>query len=242
MRSKKISRLLLFFSMLGVEQVGFADPITPIYVVDQNLETQAQNTYNLLNSRIYNAINQSTMASMATSRTVQSSLTGSNNNGLLNNTAADKEFRDWTPTSEDLQNMVAQGLQAGSLADQIKYYNQKFHIPTAAQLSPTNPNSPQASYGVFSAVSTNAALSVADKGFDNVTQIQQQINNLYQQLDRQQTLKQSQDFNSVILLKIAALQTDLIRLQAQQLKIQAVAQQENNLKRTTMAQFLEDVK
>jgi type IV secretion system VirB5/TraC/TraE/TrbJ family protein len=213
----------------------------PAYVVEQNLENTAQNIYNL-NQQMYTATKQNTMATESMSRTVQSSLTGNNSIGLLNNSASEQAFRNWTPTASDLANMVAQGLQTGNLADQIKYYNQKFKIPTAAELMPNNPASPAADYGVFSAVSTNTALSVADKGFDNVQQVQDQINFLYQELDRQQTLKQSQDFNSVILLKIAALQTDLIRLQAQQLKIQAVSQQENNIKRTTMSQFVEDIK
>lgn len=218
---------------------AYAD--SPSQVVEQNLENIDQNIYNL-NQQIYTATKENTMATQSMSRTVQGSLTGNNSVGLLNNPAAEQAFRNWTPSSEDLANMVAQGLQTGNLADQIKYYNQKFKIPTTAELMPHNPGSPAADYGVFSAVSTNTALSVADKGFDNVQQIQDQINFLYQELDRQQTLKQSQDFNSVILLKIAALQTDLIRLQAQQLKIQAVSQQENNIKRTTMSQFVEDIK
>ena len=83
---------------------------------------------------------------------------------------------------------------------------------------------------------------MADKGFDHAAELQDQLNFFYQELDRQQTLKQSQDFNSVILLKIASLQADLIRLQSQQLKIQAVSQQENNVKRINMSQFVEDIK
>lgn len=241
MQKFKMLKRLIGLSLL-LCQPGFATAVPPTYVIDQNLETQAENTYNLLNTRIYGAINQSNIATQSTNRIIQSSLTGSSTQGLRNNPAIEQQFRDWTPTSADLASMVAQGLQTGSLSDQIRYYNQKFNIPNAAQLSPRNPQSPQADYAVFSAVSTNAALSIADKGFDNVVQIQQQINTLYRQLDQQSTLKQSQDFNSVILLKIAALQTDLIRLQSQQLKISAVSQQENNVKRVTMSQFIEDIK
>jgi|GEM_PF-4393106 len=237
----KIYKLLLP-AVIALWPIGFANADPPTYVVDENLETQAQNTYNLLNTRIYGAITQSAVATQATNRIIQSSLTGNTSAGFLYNTQSEQQFRNWTPTAADLADMAAQGLQTGSLADQIKFYNQKFGVPSAAQLNPQNPQSPEANYGVFSAVTTNAALGIADKGFDNVVQIQQQINYLYQQLDRQQTLKQSQDFNSVILLKIAALQTDLIRLQSQQLKIQATSQQEGNVKRTTLSQFVEDIK
>ncbi len=238
-------KILLSIYCLGFSSIfpaySYADADTPTQVVEQNLENQAQNLYNL-NQQIYSSVKQNTNATLSTGRIVQNSLTGSYNMGLLNNSQADQTFRNWTPSAEDLANMVALGMQTGSLTDQIKYYNKKFKIPTTVELSPHNPDSAVAQYGVFSAISTNTALSIADKGFDNVIEIQDQINFLYKELDHQQTLKQSQDFNSVILLKIAALQIDLIRLQSQQLKIQAVNQQENNLKRINVSEFVEEIK
>jgi len=240
MNIQKINKLLIAIVILPL--TGFAAAEPPTYVIDEKLESQAADTNDLLNTRIYGAITQSTVATQATNRIIQSSLTGTSSAGMLNNSSAEQQFRDWTPTSEDLAEMIAQGLQTGSLADQIKYYNQKFHIPTAEQLNPKNPQRPATQSAVFSAVSTNVALSVADKGFDNVVQVQQIINSLYQQLDRQTTLKQSQDFNSVILLKIAALQADLIRLQSQQLKIAAISQQEHNQRRIDLSEFVENVK
>ena len=227
-------RLSVFLSGLWMIVNAWADP--PLYVVDTQLETQSQNIYQVLNGAILNSINKGTMANQYTNINIQKGLIGNSNIGLVNNLEPEQTFRNWTPTSADLASMVQQGLQTGSLSDQIKYYNQKFNIPQG------NAKSPAADYGVFSAVATNAALGIADKGFDNAIYIQQQINFLYQQLDRQQTLKQAQDFNSVILLKIAAFQADLIRLQSQQLKITAVSQQENNVRRTTMNQFVEDIK
>lgn len=232
-----IKNIALYFGMLWCPIIWAAPPA---YVVDQALETQAKETYDL-EKQMYSATQQSSMATQTMSRVIQSSLTGNSGIGTINNPNAEQNFRNWTPSSEDLTNMVAQGLQTGSLSDQIKYYNGKFKIPSAAQLSPENPNSASAEYGVFSAVSTNAALSIADKSFDNVIQIQQQINFLYKELDRQRTLKQSQDFNSVIMLKIAAFQADLIRLQSQQLKMQALAQQENNMKRIATAGFIQNI-
>ena len=211
------------------------------YVIEQNLENRMQDMYNL-NKQMNSGIQQNAYATQAMKNVLQNSLAGASGLGLINNPVDEQKFRDWTPSVEDLANMTAQGLQTGSLADQIKYYHEKFQIPSAARLTPGNPHSPVADYGIFSAVTTNAALTVADKSFNNVPQIQLQINSLYQQLDRQSTLKQAQDFNSVIMLRIAALQTDLIRLQSQQLKIQAVSQQENNLKRTTMITFIQDIK
>lgn len=238
--SKNIYRNLTFFGVLISVNTAFA--VETIPVSDANLQSTAEQTYSVLNTKIYGAINQSTSATQSMNRSIQGSLTGTNGTGLRNNALEEQSFRNWTPSSQDLINMVQQGLQTGSLADQIAYYNSKFKVPSAQQLNPGNPDAPTANLGVFSAVATNAAFSVADKSFDNVAQIQQQINYLYLQLDKQNTLKQSQDFNSVILLKIAALQTDLLRLQSQQLKMQAVSQEENNTKRMTMSQFIQDIK
>ena len=209
-------------------------------VQDQSLEQTANSINDTLN-KIYPEITQQSSHIRALNSTVQHGLTGVSGAGALNNMKPEQDFRHWTPSVADLTNMVQQGLQTGSLVDQIKYYNQLFHIPKAEALDPKNPNSPQANYGVFSAVSTNSALSVADKGFDNVDHILQQLNALYAQVDQQQTVKESMDLNAVLLLRIAALQTDLIRLQSQQLKMQAIAQQENNNRRIMAAQFIQTV-
>lgn len=191
----------------------------------------------ILGNRLYPAVTQQTNTLRSVDQTLKQSLMGNSSTGASNNLISEQKFRNWTPSSADLMNMVQQGLQTGSLADQIAYYNQKFKIPTV-----TNPGNPLEDYAVFSAVTTNAALSVADKGFDNVAQIMEQINYLYRLIDQQRTLKQSQELTSVILLKIAALQADLIRLQSQQLKMQAVAHAEGNSRREYMTQFVQDMK
>lgn len=220
--------------------VSSADPTQTQQVQDQTLE-QAANTISETLNKIYPEITQQSSSISSLNRTIQEGITGTTGAAAFNNLKTEQDFRDWTPNSADLANMVREGLQTGSLADQIKYYDEKFRIPKPEQLDAKNPNSLQADYGVFSAVSTNTAFSVADKGFDNVDHILKQLNLLYKQVDQQQTLKQSVDLNSILLLRIAALQTDLIRLQAQQLKMQAVSQQENNNKRTIAAQFIHEV-
>lgn len=211
-------------------------------VTDPTLESTDSNIYNFMTSNIYPALNNMNTTVQMENQTLQNSLTGSSGIGAELNSANEQGFRNWTPTSQDLMNMVQEGLQTGSLADQIKYYNQKFHIPAASDLDPHNPQSEMANYGVLSAVSTNAALGVADKGFDNAQQIVNQINLLYHLIDQQQTVKQGIDLNSAILLKIASLQADLMRLQSQQLKMQALGQEQNNTARNYMASFVQDVK
>lgn len=235
---KKLIIIGISILLVMLAQTTYADPNQ---VTDPTLETAANNTYNFLTGEIYPALNSLNTTTQENTAILQKSTTGSTGIGAEFNTATEQGFRNWTPTAEDLSNMVQEGLQTGSLADQITYYNQKFHIPKAAQLTPHNPNSIVGNYGVFSAVTTNAALSIADKSFDNAKQISDQINYLYSQIDLQPTLKQQLDLNSAILLKIAALQTDLIRLQAQQLKVEAVAQQQNNNTRTLMAHFIQNV-
>jgi hypothetical protein len=231
-----VAALVCFALFLAASAFAQPQPVT-----DTVLEDMTSNMRDILSNRIAPEIAQQSDSLQALNKTVQHTLSGSSGVGGLNNIATEQNFRNWTPSSADLASMVQQGLQTGSMADQINYYNQKFKIPAAAELTPGNPHNVTADYGVFSAVATNAALGVADKSFDNVAYIVQQINFLYRQLDQQQNLKQSADFNTVILLKIAALQTDLIRLEAQQLKMLGVAQQQSNSKRTFAAQFIKDI-
>lgn len=209
-------------------------------VSDSKLQEIAQSIDDTLNNRINLGIAQQSEILRRVQNTLEKSLTGVGGVGQLNNLPAEQSFRNWTPTAEDLANMVQQGLQTGSLSDRLTYYNQHFPIPTAAQLTPADPKSVQANYGVFSAVSANAALTVSDKGFDQVKTVMDQLNYLYRQIDQQQSVKQSIDLNSVILLKIVALQAELIRLQAQQLKMQAVGQQEGNGYRLFGTRFIQN--
>ncbi len=241
MINRDIWKILLFI-FCGIIVSHTCIATTGETVTDPTLETTDSNIYNFLTGNMYPALNNMNTTMQMENQTLQNSLTGSSGIGAELNSAAAQGFRNWTPTSQDLMNMVQEGLQTGSLADQIKYYNQKFHVPAAADLDPHNPQSEMANYGVLSAVSTNAALGVADKGFDNAAQIENQINLLYHLIDQQQTVKQGIDLNSAILLQIATLQADLMRLQSQQLKMQALGQEQNNIARNYMASFVHDVK
>jgi hypothetical protein len=218
---------------------ALAEP--PMPVTDEKAQQQLLDIVEVLSNRIAPDTARQTEALQKIDTTIKNGLSGSSNVGGSNNLEAEQNFRNWTPSSADLVNMVQQGLQTGSLADQIQYYNQRFRIPTGEELTPANPNSMQADYGVFSAVSTNAALGIADKSFDNIAHILQKINFLYRQLDQQRTLKDSTDFGSVVLLQIAALQADLVRLESQQLKMLGVSQQEGNSRRAFAAQFVQDM-
>lgn len=233
---------IILFTLSAALNSQFIFAATGTTVTDPTLETTDSNIYNFMTGNIYPALNNMNTTVQLENQTLQNSLTGSSGIGAELNSATEQGFRNWTPTSQDLMNMVQEGLQTGSLADQIKYYNQKFHIPTASDLDPHNPHSEMANYGVLSAVSTNAALGVADKGFDNAQQIVDQINLLYHLIDQQQTVKQGIDLNSAILLKIASLQADLMRLQSQQLKMQALGQEQDNTARNYMASFVQNVK
>ena len=207
----------------------------------RNIEEKQNQLYNLMNNSIAPAIREGREASEAMRQTMEKSLTGNSGVGAAINTPEEQSFRDWTPSAQDLQNMVSQGLQTGSMADQIKYYNEKFNVPRSVDLTPADENSVMGSYGEFSAISTNAALSVADKSFNNASAISKQLNYLYGLIDQQPTLKQSMDLNTAIALKIAALQAELMRLQAQQLKMQAVSQHETNSNRLEMMHFVKNI-
>lgn len=235
--ASQIAAICLISSTMSAQANPSGTAQDPAYVVEQNLEQQAQQLYDLLNHPIYQAIGEGTNAMQQVNTTVQRSLMGKKNLGAQNNSTAEQNFRNWTPTAEDLEQMTKQGLQTGSLADQIRYYNQKFPIPTQHTEHATAAND----YNSFAQSNTNAAFSVADKSFDNAKLIAQQINQLYQEIDQQDNLKSSTDLNSAILLKIVALQADLMRIQAQQLKLQAVNQQQNNSQRNYLQNFVQDV-
>lgn len=238
----RIRNLFFLFMLICVSTSLTAAVTPPATVTDPTLEKSTSNIESLLNNQIYPAVSSTNRSVQQQTQILEQGLTGISGIGAVFSSPQEQAFRNWTPTSEDLTNMIKAGLQTGSLADQIKYYNQKFPIPNSTQLTPGNPNSIAAQYGVFSAVNTNAAFVIADKSFDNIQQIMSQISYLYTLVDRQQTLKQGMDLNSAILVRIATLQTELIRLQSQQLKMQAVAQQQGNGTRTVLAQFVENLK
>jgi hypothetical protein len=235
LRKNKIIYFVLFLFTFSAHAAGTNNVVDA--PVEQNTGRMAD-TLDIMSTTLSNT----NTAVQAQTQVLEESMTGVTGIGAEFNTAQEQNFRNWAPSAEDLANMVAEGLQTGSLADQIKYYNQKFPIPKITDLTPNNENSIAGNYGVFSAVNTNAALSVADKSFDNAQQIVNQINFLYTLIDRQQTLKQSMDLNTAILGKIATLQNELLRVQAQQLKMQAVSQQQNNTARTLMAGFVQEIK
>jgi type IV secretion system protein VirB5 len=235
------NKIILYFTLsLFIASAHAATPQTEI-VQDQAVENNTSNMLNTLNN-MSSTMSSTNTAVQAQTQVLEESLTGITGVGAMFNTAQEQNFRNWTPSAEDLVNMVAEGLQTGSMADQIKYYNQKFPIPKVTDLTPNDDSSIAGKYGVYSAVNTNAAFSVADKSFDQAQQIVNQINFLYTLIDRQQTLKQSMDLNTAVLAKIATLQNDLLRVQAQQLKMQAVSQQQSNTTRTLMAGFVQEIK
>lgn len=238
----KVLNPLLLLVLFGFSTMLNAAVTPPVAFTDPTLEKSARDIANSLNNEIYPAVSSTNRAVQQQTEILEQGLTGIAGVGALFSTPQEQAFRNWTPTAEDLANMIKEGLQTGSLADQIKYYNQKFPIPTASSITPGDPHSVAAQYGVFSAINTNAALSIADKSFDNVQQIQTQINYLYSLIDRQQTLKQGMDLNSAILVRIASLQAELIRLHSQQLKMLAVAQQQGNSARSIMTTFVQNLK
>lgn len=242
---KKINlcfHFILFICASMFSLSGFADlPSGPTPVTEQKLEQQMEDIYNILNQKISPSVQDTASAMQQANTSLRRGLTGTSGVALANNSSDEQTFRNWTPTAQDLDMMVQKGLQTGSLADRIKYYNQKFPLPTVQQLNPNNPNGATANYGVFSAIATNAAFGVADKSFNNAGDIAQQINLLYMSIDRQDSLKQGLDLNSVILLKIAALQADLMRIQSQQLRMQAVSQQQSNTQRNFLSGFIQNV-
>lgn len=238
-KSFLLGNLFLFLCSLNTTITA---AVTPFPITDPPLEKTADATNDVLTNKIYPAIGSTQRAVQKQEQILQQGLTGISGVGSIFSTPQEQSFRNWTPTTEDLTNMIKDGLQTGSLTDQIKYYNQKFPIPSMNQLTPGNANSIVEQYGFFSAVNTNMALSIADKSFDNIQKIMSQITYLYTLIDHQLTLKQGLDLNSAILVKIATLQTELIRLQSQQLKLQAVAQQQGNGTRIALAQFVENLK
>lgn len=229
----------LFLASFSIQAEVVSDPA--LEESSRNIEQKQAQMYDFMSNNLYPAIQDNKAAMQAAQQTIEKSLTGNSGVGATFNTTEEQNFRNWTPSSKDLENMVRQGLQTGSMADQIKYYNEKFNVPSAADLTPADENSVMGNYGEFSAVSTNAALSVADKSFDNARAISLQLNSLYSMIDQQPTLKQSMDLNTAIALKIAALQAELMRIQAQQLKMQAVSQHQNNANRLEMMHFVKDV-
>lgn len=155
--------------------------------------------------------------------------TGKNIFGKQFNDPAHKEFLNWTPTIDELSEMVRGGYQTGSLSDRIEYYNRKFGNPiTRSQITPHYEDSEMGIYGELSVESTRGGLAVSDVAFDRVDELSNRIGQLASDLDKQETLKESLDMNSRINIEIATLNVELMRLQAQAVRLSAVSQAEHD--------------
>ena len=84
-------------------------------------------------------------------------------------------------------------------------------------------------YAKYSDKHTKVSMAMADSVYETVGKEQKLINKMLNDSAGRETLKESMDQNSALLVKLAQLQMEVIRMQSQQLRLQAISQQKENV-------------
>ncbi|MGA2655154.1 MAG: type IV secretion system protein [Gammaproteobacteria bacterium] len=153
-------------------------------------------------------------------------LSGENSFSDIYNTDKEKHAREWAPNSiEDFEDMIAQGFNPGDLADRYEYYQYKFPGIDIDQIDAKNPNSAHRNLYEYNEEWTKLNLAGFAQTFDAVNASYERINNLLDEVNKHDTLKQSSDFSNRLLGELAYLLQQLIQVQNFELHINAMLQQ-----------------
>lgn len=129
---------------------------------------------------------------------------------------ADKEFWNWSQEkSHGSPRIVAI----------LKKYEDYFPLLNRTQINPRHSSSPSARVEELTLKTANQALGAADYGIERIGSELELLKKMGNAIDQQKTLKQSVDLNSQMLVRLGQLQTEMIRLQSNVLRVQSTEQQ-----------------
>lgn len=153
-------------------------------------------------------------------------ISGENTFSDLYNSNTDKRAREWAPDSiEEFEDMVESGFNPGDLSDRYAYYQAKFPAVELDKIDAKNPNSPQRNLYAYNEDWTKLNLVGFAETFDAVNYSYERINNLLDEMNHQDTLKQSSDFSNRLLGELGYLLQQLIQVQNFEMHTNAMLQQ-----------------
>lgn len=138
-------------------------------------------------------------------------------------------FFDWISTLDSLQESIQQGVTSPTDDISLKVYEYqeiygKPHAPEA--YVPHAPKSYSAQWQAEQALAVQEGLSVSEVAFDKADDINQYIKKLRDEAYEVSTQKEAIDYGNNIQLYMVTLMNEIMRLQAQQLRLLAVSENE----------------
>lgn len=217
-----ISSVIVFSQSYAMDYIVF-DP--------KNL-AEAQEHYKMLDSQLDELIEQKNKLETQIGQLDEqyAAITGSNNfaNIFEQKNTDGSDYFDWIATLDELQQSIQDGSAPSSeLTLKLKEYNEQYGAPhTADTYVPHNPESYSAKWQAEQAMAVREGLGVSEVAFDKADGINSYIKKLRDESYEISTQKQALDYGNNIQLYMVTLMNEIMRLQAQQLRLMAVTENE----------------
>lgn len=173
---------------------------------------------------------------------IEQEVKGSYGVSLLNNKLVDEQGRRIMPgTWQEVVALQKSGALPGIYNERQNYFK-KLLPTTDTKVFSKNPNDPLANSYKLSSDNTQAAFATTETLYNQVQKRIETIEDLTKEIDKTKNIKNSTDLNSRIAAENGFLNSDLARLQAMQLSLQANMQNMQNQAASAQAQFYSGVK
>ena len=137
------------------------------------------------------------------------------------------DFFNWISTLDDLQQNIQQGVYDpdNELSIRMQEYNEVYGLPQSPEVFvPHDPQSYNAQWQSEQALTVREGLSVSDMAFDKADGVNTHIKKLRDQSYEIYSQKEALDYSNNIQLYLVTLMNEIMRLQAHQLRLMAVAE------------------
>jgi hypothetical protein len=139
------------------------------------------------------------------------------------------DFFEWISTLDDLQKSIQDESAdpTNELSVKLQEYNEIYGNPNTPEIYvPHKPDSYSAQWQAEQAVAVREGLGVSDMAFDKANGINNYIKKLREESYEIATQKQAQDYGNNIQLYMVTIMNEIMRLQAQQLRLMSVSENE----------------
>jgi hypothetical protein len=138
-----------------------------------------------------------------------------------------QDFWGWTPSVDELEEMNSAGLQPGKLQDRLKYYESRYGKSKKAtdfneNYDPQDPTTHMAAVQADQSASSRFALAVGHESFNRAEDFQEGYEKQLNKLKSVDTMKKSADMSNQLQLQLAQLMNEMLKLQSQQVQMQAL--------------------
>lgn len=224
---KKISLVAFLLSLCG------SSSAIDYIVFDPKNLAEAEEHYRVLQSQLDQLVEQkNSLATQIVQLDAQYlAITGKNDfYKIFEQKAQDgTDFFDWITSLDNLQQTIQTDdtYADDELTKKIQHYHNLYGTPKTPDIYvPHDPQSYSAQWQAEQSLAVQEGLSVSDIAFDKADGINQYIKNLRTQGYEISTQKEAIDYGNNIQLYMVTLMNEIMRLQAQQLRLMAVSENE----------------